>query len=162
MGREGVSVPGWMPMAFSLVYSSCFPFLSSDQSIELNKLGLFIKDKWANPLFQFQTEQTTTHSYPSEKAVSNELTCHSNQWGGLVCEKRALYLCCHGHLSYQTKTEHSLCLAQQVIITMTYEEMTSKRVTTQALFCSPDSPAGDCGVMGCHGEEYANYTDHFQ
>lgn len=45
MGREGVSVPGWMPMAFSLVYSSCFPLLSSDQSIELNKLGLFIKDK---------------------------------------------------------------------------------------------------------------------
>lgn len=44
-------------------------------------------------------------------------------------------------------------------MTMTYEEMTSKRVTTQALF---SSPAGDCDVMGCHGEEYANYTDHFQ
>lgn len=79
-----------------------------------------------------------------------------------MCEKRALHLCCHGHLSYQTKTEHSLCLAKRVVMTMTYEETTSKRVTAQALFCSPDSPAGGCDVMGCDGEEYANYTDHFQ
>jgi len=42
-----------------------------------------------------------------------------------VCEKSALHIGCHGHMSDGTKIEHSLSLAQQqLIMTMTYEEIT--------------------------------------
>ncbi len=121
-GERSVSMPGCMPMAFSFVCNIRFLLLSSEKSIQSNKWGFSLK--WANPNSQFQSQQTTTHSYHSEPAVRNEPASQSNKWG-LVCEKRAFHLCCHGHLSYQTKTENCLCLAQQAIMTVKYEEITS-------------------------------------